>query len=77
MRRYAWSMRTESTSSKQGLTALDGAKIIGAIVLVIVVLKVVGAIVGAIMSIVWGALIVLAVAAAAWVVFSLVRGGSD
>lgn len=70
-------MRTEGTSSNQGMTALDGAKIIGAIVLVIVVLKVIGVIVGAIMSIVWGALIVLAVAAAAWVVFSLVRGGSD
>jgi hypothetical protein len=67
-------MRSRGNPDGGGLTALDAAKIIGAIVLVVVLLKVLGAIVGAIMSVVWGILIAVAVLASAWVLWNLVRG---
>jgi hypothetical protein len=64
-------------SASGGLTALDAVKIIGAIVLVLVVVRLITAVVGAVMGLIWTLLIGVAVLAAAWVVWSLVRGGSD
>jgi hypothetical protein len=64
-------------STSGGLTALDAVKIIGVIVLALVAVRVVGAIVGAVMGLIWTVLIAVAVIAAAWVLWSLVRGGSD
>lgn len=70
-------MSSHGPSTSGGLTALDAVKIIGAIVLVLVAVRVVTAIVGAVMGLVWTLLIGVAVIAAAWVVWSLVRGGPD
>lgn len=74
-RRYAWRVSTRGPSETGGLTALDAVKIIGIIVAVVVVVAVVGKIVSAIMSLLFALLVGVAVVAAAWVLWSLVRGG--
>jgi len=75
--RYAWRVSTRGPSETGGLTALDAVKIVGIIIAVLVVVAVVGKIVGAIMSLIWIALVGVAVVAAGWVLWSLVRGGGN
>ncbi|MDO9409637.1 hypothetical protein [Patulibacter sp.] len=68
-------MSTRRPEETGGLTALDAAKIIGIIVAIVVVIAVVGKVVSAIMSLIFALLVGVAVVAAAWVLWSLVRGG--
>lgn len=70
-------MSTRGPSETSGLTAFDAAKIIGIIIGVVAVVWVVGKIVGAIMTLLWIALVGVAIVAAAWVLWSLMRGGKD
>lgn len=67
-------MRTHETSEQGGLTAFDAVRIIGLIVAVVAVVWLVGKVVGAIMTLLWIALVGVAILAAAWVLWSLVRG---
>lgn len=74
-RRYDWHVSTRRPEETGGLTAFDAAKIIGLIVAVVVVVAVVGKVVSAIMSLLWALLVGVAIIAAGWVLWSLVRGG--
>ncbi len=68
-------MRTSETTESGGLTAFDAAKIIGLIIAVVAVFWIVGKIIGAIMTLLWIALVGVAIVAAGWVLWNLVRGG--
>lgn len=68
-------MSTRGPSETGGLTAFDAAKIIGIIIAVVAVVWVVGKVVGAIMTLLWMALVGVAIVAAGWVLWSLMRGG--
>jgi hypothetical protein len=68
-------MSTNGPAQSGGLTAFDAAKIIGIIVGVLVALYVIGKIIGAIMSLIYIGLVAVAVVAAGWVLWSLMRGG--
>lgn len=68
-------MNTREPSESGGLTAFDAAKILGIIIAIVAAVWIVGKIVGAIMTLLWMALVGVALVAAGWVLWSLVRGG--
>lgn len=70
-------MSTHRPTESGGLTAFDAAKIIGIIIAIVAVVWVVGKIVGAIMTLLWIALVGVAIVAAGWVLWSLMRGGKE
>lgn len=70
-------MSTRGGTESGGLTAFDAAKIIGIIIAVVAVVWVIGKIVGAIITLLWIVLVGAAIVAAAWVLWSLFRGGKD
>ena len=70
-------MSAPGTQNEGGLTAMDAVKIIGIIIGIVAVVWVVGKVVGAIMTLLWMALVGVAIVAAGWVLWSLMRGGKD